>query len=343
MTQTLPPLPKRRLGSSDVEVSVLGLGGAPLGNFFEVVPEDRALATVEAAHAAGIAWFDTAPYYGHGVSEHRFGHVLRTKPRDGFALSTKVGRMLTATRKPVTSPFKGDHGFAVVHDYGYDAAMRSIEDSWQRLGMNRIDIALVHDVDVMHQGDAFEACFRTAVDGACRALGELRDAGVIGAWGLGVNEVEPCVRFGRETDLDAVMLARCYTLLEQEGVPELLELAEARAFSVLVAGPFGSGILASGSDAAATHNYEAARPEVVDKVRRIEAICARAGVPLKAAALQFALGHPRVAAVAAGAVSPDQPAENAALMRHPIPADLWAELRREGVLGEDIITPSGTQ
>ena len=328
------PLPRRRIGGSPIEVTVLGLGGAPLGNLFEVVPEDRANATVAAAHGAGIRWFDTAPFYGHGVSEHRFGHVLRQEPRDGFILSTKVGRLLEAARGPVESPFQGEHGFAVVHDYGYDATMRSLEDSWQRLGMARIDIALVHDVDPMHQGDDYDARFAQATTGACRALTELRAAGVIGAWGIGVNQVEPCLRFARETDLDAVMLARSLTLLEQSGVPELLEVMARRRASLLVAGPYGSGLLATGSEGASgtTHNYAPPEPATLERLRRIEGLCADHGVPLKAAALQFPLRHPGIAAVAAGAVAPEQPVENAAMMRHPVPDAFWRDLDGSGLV-----------
>ena len=220
-------LPRRRIGTTAVEVTVLGLGGAPLGNLFEEIPAERALATVRAALDAGIGWFDVAPFYGHGLAEHRFGHVLREAPRDAFVLSTKTGRLLRAAdaRAIDPSPFKGRHHFAVAHDYSYDATMRSLEDSLQRLGMGRIDVALIHDVDPMHQGDAYEARFAEAVGGACRALADAKAAGAIGAWGIGVNQVEPCLRFAREADLDCVMLARCYTLLEQEGVPELLDLA----------------------------------------------------------------------------------------------------------------------
>jgi D-threo-aldose 1-dehydrogenase len=326
------PIERRRVGGSDVTVSVLGLGGAPLGNLFRMIEEETALATLEAAHRAGIAWFDTAPFYGHGVSEHRFGHVLRTKPRESFTLSTKVGRLLRASTDVGESPFAGRHQFAIVHDYTYDATMRSIEDSWQRLGMNRIDIALVHDVDRMHQGEAFDASLKTALDGACRALSELRDAGVIGAFGIGVNEVEPCMIFGRETDLDCTMLARCYTLLEQDAVPDLLDLAEVRDFSVLVAGPFASGVLAAETTASATHNYAPVTEAAAARVARLREICAAHGVPLKAAALAFPLRHPRVAAVAAGAVAPAEAEENAALVRTAIPDALWSDLAGAGLI-----------
>ena len=337
--RTVKALEHRPLGKSEVEVSVLGLGGAPLGNLFEIVPEDRALATIAEAFEAGITWFDTAPLYGHGVSEHRFGHVLRQRPRATFTLSTKVGRLLRTTGDVGPSPFKGHHGFAIVHDYGYGATMRSIEDSWQRLGMNRIDVALIHDVDRMHAGEGYEARLAEAVGGACRALAELKATGVIGAWGIGVNEIEPCLAFGRETDLDCVMVARSFTLLEQEGVPELLLLAKQRGFSMLVAGPFASGVLAAETPAKATHNYAPTAPAALERVGRLTAVCAGNHVPLKAAALRFPLLYPEVAAVCAGAVAPEQAMENARLMRDPIPDDLWAELRHEGLVDPQLGRP----
>ena len=329
MTQAMET---RALGKSDVRVGVLGLGGAPLGNLFRAVEEDTALATVEAAHAAGITWFDTAPLYGHGVSEHRFGHVLRHKSRDTFTLSTKVGRLLRASSEVPESPFVGRHQFEVVHDYGYDATMRSLEDSLQRLGMNRIDVALIHDVDRMHRGDDYEATLRAALDGACRALSDLRGQGVIGAYGIGVNEVEPCLDFGRNADLDCTMVARCYTLMEQEGVPELLDLAASQGFSILVAGPFASGVLAADEPSAATHNYAAPSTASIAKLERLRAFCREHQVPLKAAALRFPLQHPAVAAVCAGAVQPEQACENAALMRTDVPDGLWKALVGEGLL-----------
>lgn len=332
MTDGAPAIETRRIGRSDVAVSVLGFGGAPLGNLFRGIEEDVALATVEAAHAAGITWFDTAPLYGHGVSEHRVGHVLRHKPRETFTLSTKVGRLLRASGAVPESAFVGRHQFEVVHDYGYDATMRSIEDSYQRLGMNRIDVALIHDVDRLHRGADYESALQTALDGACRALSDLRSQGVIAAYGIGVNEVEPCLDFGRHADLDCTFLARCYTLMEQEGVPDLLDLAGERGFSVLIAGPFASGVLASDEPARATHNYAAPSPEAIAKRDHLAALCRDHGVPLKAAALHYPVQHPAVAAVCAGAVRPEEAQENAALIRTDVPQTLWTALASEGLV-----------
>ncbi|MEM8664307.1 MAG: aldo/keto reductase, partial [Pseudomonadota bacterium] len=295
---------------------------------------------VAAAVGAGVGWFDTAPFYGHGIAEHRFGHGLRNLPRDSFALSTKVGRLLRPCRPDAVgpSPFQGALQFRVEHDYTYDATMRSIEDSYQRLGMSRIDIVLIHDVDVMHQASAYDARFEEAVNGACRALSELRSAGVIGAYGLGVNEVGPCARFGEAVDLDCVMLARSYTLLGTEGVPDLLSLAAEKGFSVLVAGPFASGILA-GDDG--TFNYAAPDDAVRTRVARLREVCNGHGVSLKAAALQFPLASPQVAAVATGAVTAAQVEENAALVAEPIPGALWQDLAAAGLI-DAALAPGGT-
>ncbi len=318
----------RQVGATSVRVSALGLGGAPLGNLFESVDEPRALATIEAAVDAGITYFDTAPQYGHGVSEHRFGHVLRQMPRDSFVLSSKVGRLLRPWHEagPPPSVFQAVQPFRIVHDYSYDATMRSIEDSYQRLGMSRIDIALIHDVDRRHQGDAFERRLDEALEGAVRALTELKAAGVVGAIGLGVNEIEPCERFAEAVSLDAYMLAGRFTLLEHAGLGRLMELAKAQGFSIIVAGPFNSGVLATGPRDGATYDYRAADARVSARVRALADICAAHGVPLAAVALQFPLLQDRVACVVTGAVRPDEIRENVRSIAHPIPAALWRDI-----------------
>jgi D-threo-aldose 1-dehydrogenase len=335
------PLPRRPVGRTALDVTVLGLGGAPLGNLFEGLPEDRAVATVEAAYEAGIGLFDMAPQYGHGVAEHRFGRVLRGKPRDKFVLSTKVGRLLRPQEpdRIKRGGFKSTLNFEIVHNYSYDAEMRSVEDSYQRLGMNRIDIALIHDVDVRHHGDDYDVRFKEAIAGAVPALQELKRNGVIGAIGIGVNEVEPCVRFARNAALDCYMLAGRYTLLEHGGLNDLFPLAEAQGFSLLIAGPFNSGILATGARDGAMHNYRAAAPEILDRVRKLEAVCARHGTPLATAAIQFPLGSPRVASVVTGAVHAHEIVQNVESITRHVPSDLWAELRHEGLIDPDAPVP----
>ena len=333
----------RVLGRSGVEVTVLGLGGAPLGDLYARLPEEDALATVERGWEEGVRLFDTSPFYGFGLSEHRFGHVLRQKPRDEFVLSTKVGRLL---RRGEAKPeergvFVGGLPFAPIFDYSYDGCMRSIEDSFQRLGMTEIDVALIHDVDVWSHGskEAFERRFGEAMKGAYKALDELRAAGVVKAIGAGINEVEATVRFAKAGDFDCFLLAGRYTLLEQDGLGDLLPLADEKDFSIILGGPFNSGILAVGAKPGARYNYAPAPDDIMERVRQIEAVCAAHDVPLAAAAIQFPLGHPRIASIIPGAVSAGEVTRNAALMRHDIPAALWDALKGEGLLVADAPIP----
>lgn len=334
---------KRPLGRSGLAVSCLGLGGAPLGDLYERIPEARALATLEAAYEHGIRLFDTAPLYGYGLSEHRFGHVLRQRPRDDYVLSTKVGRYLVpaAPETIARGQWAGGLNMQPRFDYSYDGTMRALEQSFQRLGIERIDTVLIHDVDVWTHGSeaAFEERFREAVGGAWRALAELRAAGTVRAIGVGVNEIGPSRRFVSETDIDALMLAGRYTLLEQEALDDLLPLLERKGVGILLAGPFNSGILASGPVAGAKYNYRPAPAEILRKTEEIQAVCASHGVALAAAAIQFPLGHPVVGAIVPGAVRPEEVLANIALMTTAIPADLWAELKHEGLLRRDAPVP----
>ena len=335
---------KRKLGKSGIETTLMGLGGAPLGDLYEVIPEERALGTIQAAYDLGIRLFDTAPLYGKGISEHRFGAVLRQFPDDraNITLSTKVGRYLVPeTREKVDrSVFKGGLDFRLITDYGYDGTMRAIEQSYQRLGMNRIDVVHIHDCDVDTWGEeGFEQRFKEAADGAYRALHELREQGVISAIGVGVNNIMPLLRFAEVGDFDTFMLAGRYTLLEHAALDELLPLCGRRGIGIMTAGPFNSGILATGVRPGATYNYKPAPQDILDKVARIEAVCARHGVKLAAAAVQFPLAHPAVASMVPGAVRREEVEANIALIAEPIPADFWAELKHEGLLREDAPTP----
>ena len=316
----------------------LGLGGAPLGNLAGTIDEAGAQATIDTAWDAGIRHFDTAPHYGAGLSEHRMGAGLRGRKRDAYTLSTKVGRMLVPAPKGVgqwEENFEYGLEFTRKLDYSYDGAMRSIEDSLNRLGLARIDIAYIHDVGVDTLGDAWTGYFAEAMGGAAKALSKLRDEGVIRAWGLGVNVVEPCLRALRESDPNMFLLAGRYTLLDHAGLPELLPECEARGVHVVIGGPYNSGLLAGGD----TFNYARAAPDLVEKTRAIAAVCARYGVDLKAAALQFCAAHPAVAAVIPGARNAAEAEQNAAMMELPIPLDLWAELKRLELLPEEAPVP----
>lgn len=336
-------LPRRRIGRTDLEVTVLGLGGAPLGDLYEKIPDPRAWATIEAAWEAGIRLFDTAPLYGHGLGEHRMGEVLRSKPRDAFVLATKVGRLLEPADPRTIDRGQWAGGLAMRWRFDYSAAgvCRSIEDSLQRLGLERIDIVFVHDLDPWWcpTPEIFEERFRALMAGGWRVLSDLRAAGTIRAVGLGVNAVAPCLRLAREADPDVFLLAGRYTLLEQGGLDDLLPLARAKGFSILLGGPYNSGILATGAVPGARYDYKPAPPEILERVRRIEAVCARHAVPLKAAAIRFPLGLDRVAAIVPGAVRPEEVQENRSLITHPIPRAFWEELVAEGLLAEGCPLP----
>ena len=340
---------KRALGPGGMEVSVLGMGGAPLGDLYELVGDERARKTVETAHCVGVRLFDTAPLYGRGLSEKRIGAALRDRLRgdNGIVLSTKIGRYLVPPNADAGAGgidrgiFKGGLDFEIVMDYGYDGAMRSFEQSLGRLGVSHIDIVHIHDVDRGCAGseDEYQRRFRESADGAYKALDALRSAGTIGAISVGVNEVAPLLDFARSGTFDCFMLAGRYTLLQQEALDALLPLCVERNIGILIAGPFNSGILATGARSGAMYNYAPAPPEILRKVSQIEAVCARYGVPLAAVALQFPLAHPAVRAIVPGAASPQEVAMNAQLLETPIPADLWAELKREALLREDAPTP----
>ena len=315
----------------------LGFGGAPLGNMFDVVDEATAEAALVAAWDSGVRYFDTAPHYGSGLSEHRFGTVLRHYPREAFVLSTKVGRLLRPDpRRPENPPFKEGLPFRVEVDYSYEATVRSIEDSCQRLGLAQIDIAYVHDLAPDHLGDAWTEQFEVARKGAFRALDDLRAQGVIKGWGLGVNRTEPCVRALEEADPDVFLLAGRYSLLNQPALERLFPMCAERGVHVVVGGPYNSGLLAGGRN----FEYQEAPPEMIEKRDRIAAVCERHGADIRSAALQFCAAHPVVAAIIPGAKRPEKVAENARLMAATVPAAVWDDLRHEGLIPADAPVPS---
>lgn len=335
-------LSKRLIGKTHLSVTTLGFGGAPLGGMYTPTDDATALATIRAAYDGGIRYFDTAPFYGHGLSEHRVGQALRAVGARDYALSTKVGRLLRPAKrgsKADASMFVEPLPFNIAFDYGYDGIMRSVEDSFQRLGLNAIDILLLHDVNRRWHGDEVERRFDEVMNGGYRALDELRRNGVIYACGVGVNDAAVLARFARSADFDCFMLAARYTLLEQDPLDELLPLCAEKSISILIAAPFASGILATGAKPGATYFYADAPPEILDKARKIEAVCARHAVPLPAAALQFPLGHPAVASVVPGFRSPQEVANNLAHFTHEIPRAFWQELKAEKLIRNDAPLP----
>ncbi|WP_336811778.1 aldo/keto reductase [Bosea sp. MMO-172] len=320
--------------------SLIGFGGAPLGDLYGHLDEVTAQDTVRTALAADINLVDTSPLYGHGLSEHRIGAALRSVPRDSVIISTKVGRWMQAgAPKGDGSGYAGGLPHPAVIDYSYDGAMRSFEQSLLRLGTDHIDILLIHDVDVWTHGERMEQRFAEAMDGAYRALEKLRASGAVKAVGVGVNEAEMCVRFARAGDFDVMMLAGRYSLLEQGALTEFLPLALEKKIAVMLAGVFNSGILATGAKPGAFYNYKPAPPEVLARVARIEAVCASHGVALPQAALAFCAAHPAVATIVLGAVTPQEVARNLDLVARPVPAALWRDLKAEGLLAEAAPVP----
>ncbi|MFF2353515.1 aldo/keto reductase [Kitasatospora sp. NPDC058115] len=325
----------------------LGFGTAPLGNMFRAIPEAEAAATVEAAWQQGVRYYDTAPFYGAGLSEQRLGEVLSTKPRDEYVLSTKVGRVILDEVEEGERDLgeKGgifEHGNPnkVLHVWTAEATERSIEDSLKRLGTDRLDIVWVHDIAQDFHGDLWLSKFEEARTGAFRVLSRLRDEGVIKAWGLGVNKTEPIelTLALDEPQPDGFLLAGRYTLLDHDhALQRLLPLAQEQNVDMVVGGPYSSGVLAGG-----THfEYQPAPQHILDKVARLKDLTARHGVSVKAAALQFSLAHPVAAAVIPGATKPSRIAEDIAALDEDVPAAFWQDLRTSGLVSPAAPLPHG--
>jgi D-threo-aldose 1-dehydrogenase len=315
----------------------IGYGASGLGNLYKVISDADAEATLKAASDAGYRYFDTSPFYGFGLSELRVGRFLRNLPRDHFLLSTKVGRYIAPLRG---APFDRKHWAGPlelnpVFDYSYDGVMRSIEQSIVRLGFECIDILLIHDVDRWTHGKEFPRMFATAMEGAYRALDELRRNGHVKAIGAGVNESEVAADFLRAGDFDCILLAGRYTLLDQRALNELLPLAQARGVDVLIAGVFNSGVLAAPALRGVTYDYAAAPSDILARARRIAEICGEFGVPLPAAAIQFSRGHPAVKTVVLGMNSPEEVRRNFEWFSMAIPPALWGRLKQEGLIRKD--------
>ncbi len=329
--------PTRPLGRSPIAVTTIGLGTATLGGSRVPLTDAERRATVRAAWDGGVRYVDTAPFYGVGAAERAVGDALREEPRADWVLSTKVGRLLrpnpsgTASTDGRLAPLP----FTVAYDYGHDAILRSVEDSLQRLGVARIDILYVHDIGAYQHGAAAAGHMARLRDSGYAALAQLKAEGTVGAIGIGVHETAGLMEARSWGEWDAFLLAGRYTLLEQAPLDDLLPLCLARGTSIVVGGPLNSGLLA-GRD---SWNYAPAPPEMAARAAAIAAICTRHDVPLPAAALQFPLAHPAVAAVIPGPRSAAEATENLALLRRPIPPDLWAELKSARLLDPRAPTP----
>ncbi|WP_170775694.1 aldo/keto reductase [Ruegeria lacuscaerulensis] len=328
-----------------VPLTRMGFGGAPLGNLYRKVSDADAQAALQAAYDSGIRFFDTAPQYGLGRSEQRFGEAIARFGRENIQLSTKIGRLLLDCEPHEVTPeaFVDVPQKRIVFDYTYDGVMRSYEASRERIGVANADILLVHDVCVFSQGsqEMSDAKVRELFDGGgYKALVELREAGEIAAIGAGVNEWQVCEKLLGLGDFDGFLLAGRYTLLEQEALDSFLPLCEKRDVGIILGGPYNSGILATGAVPGAKYNYADASEDILDRVRKIEAVCAAHNTPLIAAALQFVLGHPSVKTVVPGAVSAKEVQANVALLDREIPAGLWSDLRGEGLIRPDAPLPA---
>lgn len=336
------PGEKRKFGRTAIEVTAFGFGTAPLGNIFREIDEETSEAMFARAWQAGVRFFDTAPMYGHGLSELRTGHALRWKERDEFVLASKVGRLLRPARRETIdfSPWTNAAPFTMHFDYSYDGTMRSVEDSLQRLGLERMDMCFIHDIDVFTRGSAQPEVFEVAMDGAWRALEKLRDEKVVKAIGVGVNEWEVCHEALKRRDFDCFLLAGRYTLLEQDALDAFLPLCEERGAAVVVGGGFNSGILATGAREGAKYNYAPAPRAIMEKVAKIEAVCADHGVPLAAAALQFVVANPAIPSFMAGTRTLEQLEQNLAWFSHPIPGAFWTDLKEKALLREDAPVPA---
>jgi D-threo-aldose 1-dehydrogenase len=327
-------LQEKTLGRTSLRLSALGFGGTGLGNMYTAMSERDAIETLDVAYASGLRYFDTAPLYGHGLSELRTGSGLRRFSDPGTVVSTKVGWRLKPTFGGPSDAglFRDITAFSRFNDYSYDGAMRSFEDSLNRLGAQRVDILLIHDVDRRNQGDRQPEVFRAAMTGAYKALLSLREQGVIQAIGCGLNEWEACQQFAEAGDFDCFLLAGRYTLLEQESTRSFLPLCERRGIGIVLGGPYNSGILASGAVKGAWFDYAPASDAVLAKVAAIEEVCSHHNVPLKAAALQFPLYHPCVASVIPGTRSPAELAENLRMLHTAIPVEFWRELKSRALV-----------
>ena len=333
-----------RIGNGGIEFTELGFGSAPIGNLYKAVSDSDAQAVLDAAWEAGCRYYDTAPLYGLGLAETRLNAFLRGKRREDYVVTTKAGRLLevcepdkrTGIGKFFDTPTRRE-----VFDYSYDGVMRSLEASLERLGLDRVDILLAHDLCIFTHASkaASDARIEEFMRSGYYALLSLRDQGVIKAFGAGVNEWEVCQTLAERGDFDLFLLAGRYTLLEQESLQSFLPLCEKRGIGVILGGPYNSGILATGAKAGANYNYSAAPAHVIDRVSRIEAVCDSHGVAMISAALQFPLFHPSIVSVIPGGQSAHEVKQNRAILDAKIPAALWHDMKAQGLIRQDAPTP----
>ena len=326
---------------SGLTFTALGFGAAPIGNFNGAFTDAAADDMISQAWDQGVRYFDTAPGYGNGLSEHRVGHALRAHDRSEMVLSTKVGRVLSPTFDASTS--NGEYvdipPFVADYDYSYDGVMRAVEQSMQRMLTDRFDALFIHDCDRYTHGSSAPELFHQAIVSAFPALESLREQGVVKAIGFGINETDLMIEAVKTTDADVCLLAGRYTLLEQEPLDELLPLCAERGVGIVLGGVYNSGVLATGPVPGARFNYAPAGDDVLTRAGRLQEVCRRHDVPLAAVALQFAYAHPVVVSACIGARNESQQARNAELFELELPPAVWEDLRAEGLIRPDAPTP----
>ena len=336
---------RRKISDTALQLPVFGMGTAHLGELYATVEESVAQATFDAAWQCGVRYFDTAPWYGRGLAEHRTGAYLRTRERGEFTIITKVGRTLHRPGNPATfdqGPWAGGLKFEVNFDYSYDGIMRSYEQALQRLALDTVDALVIHDLDAkFHDEPTIAAHSRALSESGMKALDELKSSGDIQAVGMGINMKEQLADLAQKVDLDFVLVAMPYTLIDQQSLHTGMKACLERGVSVIVGAPFASGILATGTAGTANYDYATASGQIIEKVRRIEALCKAHSVTLQAAALQFPLAHPAAASIIPGASNAQEVRANVASLDEPIPTQFWSDLKSEKLLDAEAPVPSG--
>ena len=327
---------KRQLGKTDINLTAIGFGGAPLGNLFENLDDRNCYDILEKSYEKGINIYDTSPLYGYGLSEHRLGNFLKTVDEDSYFLSTKVGRYLTPAKKDNIDRgrFAGSLNFSPNLDYSYDGVMRAFEQSLLRLAVSKVDICLIHDVDRFNFGDEVDHYFKLAMDGAYKAVQKLKEEKVIKAIGVGVNDSDICARFANAGDFDCMVLAGRYSLLDQNALNDFFPIAEKNNIGIILAGVFNSGILAKGVGENITYFYDTIPEEVKERYLKIAKICSNYNVPVPAAAIQFSYSNKLISSMILGMDRPEQIQQNLDFLNFNIPDDLWSDLFKAKLIDE---------
>ena len=333
----------RNIAKTKLSVPIFGFGSAHLGEMYALVNEDMSQQTLQEAWDGGVRYFDTAPWYGRGLAEHRLGGFLRTKPREEFIITTKVGRTLhrpNDIKNFKREPWMGGLNFEVKFDYSYDGIMRSYEQALQRLSLDTVDALVIHDLDPLFHSPKEQAKHENDLESTgLKALSELKSSGDIKAFGMGINQKDSLASLAQRLPLDFALVAMPYTLLDQESLHDGMKKCLKNSTSIIIGAPFASGILATGSGTNGKYGYGTASKELQEKVKQIETVCKVYGVPLKAAALQFVLAHPAVVSTIPGAVSPSQVTENIACLETKIHKTFWKELKTKRLIATDAPTP----